>query len=226
MLMNLFAWLAATLVFASLFMRTIVPLRILAIASNVAFIGYGLLGVREGVSSIVLPILLLHLALLPLNIVRLLEVTRVSKAMRNMDRSSVPFDFLVPFMKDVAYPSGHKVFRRGDSVDDVYIVKSGTVSLTELGKQLGPGSIFGEVAVFSDKALRTATAECRTDCTLYKISGDKVLELFYQDRNFAFRIARLLAGYAGLTEPDPLALAARQSDPVTQLGAAGENYRP
>ena len=38
------AWLAAALVFASFFMKTIVPLRSLAIASNLAFIGYALLG--------------------------------------------------------------------------------------------------------------------------------------------------------------------------------------
>lgn len=225
MLMNFFAWLAAALVFASLFMKTIVPLRTLAIASNIAFIGYGVLGVLEGALSIVLPILLLHMALLPLNMVRLLEVTRVSRALRSMDRTSLPFDFLIPFMKDVACPSGYKVFRKGDAVDNVYIIKSGTVTLNELGKQLVPGSIFGEVAVFADKALRTATAECRTDCALYKISGEKVIELFYQDRNFSFRIARLLAGYADLTEPPSMAIAARQWEPNTKQDATGEISR-
>ena len=78
----------------------------------------------------------------------------------------------------------------------MYIVKSGKIVLTELGKELGPGSLFGEVAVFSQDATRNATAHCQTDCELFRIAGDKVRELFYQDRSFSFKIARLLAGYA------------------------------
>ena len=38
------AWLAAFLVFSSFFMKTIVPLRIIAVVSNAAFIVYALLG--------------------------------------------------------------------------------------------------------------------------------------------------------------------------------------
>ena len=196
MLMEFFAWVAVALVFASFFMKTIVPLRTYAIAGNVAFITYAALGVNEGVFAKVFPILILHSALLPLNFIRLREVTRTSRTLRSITSSSIPFDFLIPFMTEVKYPAGHVLFRKDDTADNVYIIGSGTVSLIELGKQLGSGSIFGEVAIFSDKAKRTATVECCTDCAFYKISGEKVLELFYQDRKFSFRIARLLAGYA------------------------------
>jgi hypothetical protein len=37
-------WIAAVLVFSSFFMKTMIPLRIVAIASNAAFICYALLG--------------------------------------------------------------------------------------------------------------------------------------------------------------------------------------
>jgi hypothetical protein len=46
--MQVFAWIAAVLVFSSFFMQTIVPLRTLAIASNIVFICYSLLGVAGG----------------------------------------------------------------------------------------------------------------------------------------------------------------------------------
>ena len=62
------AWLAAFLVFSSFFMKTIVPLRIVAMVSNVAFIVYGLLGLAYGAFGRVYPILVLHSCLLPLNI--------------------------------------------------------------------------------------------------------------------------------------------------------------
>ncbi len=60
----LVGYVAAGLVFATFCTRRMVPLRALAIASNVAFIGYGYLGELW-------PILILHAAMLPMNMLRL-----------------------------------------------------------------------------------------------------------------------------------------------------------
>ena len=59
-------YVAASLVLATFCARTMVLLRTLAIASNLAFIAYSLL-------SHLWPILLLHAVMLPLNVHRLLE---------------------------------------------------------------------------------------------------------------------------------------------------------
>ena len=64
---ELFGYLASLLVFIAFYMRCMLPLRIVAIASNVAFISYAWI---DGLT----PILLLHGALLPLNVLRLLEL--------------------------------------------------------------------------------------------------------------------------------------------------------
>ena len=196
MVMEILAWLAAALVFVSFFMRTIVPLRTFAVASNIVFIGYGLQGVYEDILPKVLPILVLHAALLPLNVVRLREITRTTRSIRTIQETGFPYDFLLPFMASITRQAGTDLFCKGDHAKEVYVLKSGTVYLKELGKSLGPGALFGEVAVFSEDAVRVATAHCQTDCELFSITGEKVLELFYQDRNFSFKIARLLAGYA------------------------------
>lgn len=196
MMMEILAWVAAALVFACFFMKTMVALRCFAIASNIAFIGYGVLGVQEGLLYKVLPILLLHLALLPLNLVRLSEVRSLLRSIRSMQRADPVYDFLVPFMTPLRCPAGTELFRKGAPADDVFILRAGTVALPEIGKQLGPGALFGEVAIFSGDARRTASAICASDCELLRIAGSRVLELFYQDRLFSFKIARLLAGYA------------------------------
>jgi hypothetical protein len=73
--MELAAWVASTLVFTSFFMKTMIPLRLVAIASNVAFIAFALLGMRYGIFEKVLPILVLHSMLLPLNLLRVREAT-------------------------------------------------------------------------------------------------------------------------------------------------------
>jgi CRP/FNR family transcriptional regulator, cyclic AMP receptor protein len=73
--MQLAAWIAAGLVFAAFFMRSMVALRCVAICSNLAFIAYALLGLEHGVFELVLPILVLHTALLPLNVLRLRQAS-------------------------------------------------------------------------------------------------------------------------------------------------------
>lgn len=63
---DLIGYLASALVLATFCMRDMAALRWMAIASNLAFIAYGVLADLG-------PVLMLHLLLLPLNLVRLRE---------------------------------------------------------------------------------------------------------------------------------------------------------
>ena len=93
MLIVIAAWVAAVLVFSSFFMKTMIRLRVVAITSNVAFVAYGLLGLKYGVFDRVYPILVLHASLLPLNVVRLRQIVRyigVSRA--NMEEGDFRCD--------------------------------------------------------------------------------------------------------------------------------------
>ena len=65
-------YLASLLVLATFCMRGMVALRVVAIASNVAFIAYGwLVGIH--------PILILHLVLLPTNTWRLVQAVQTAR---------------------------------------------------------------------------------------------------------------------------------------------------
>lgn len=64
---NLLGYLAAALVLATFCMRSMKALRTIALASNVAFIGYGYL-------ANLTPVFLLHVILLPVNAYRLLQI--------------------------------------------------------------------------------------------------------------------------------------------------------
>ncbi len=66
---ELAGYLASVLVFLTFCMKTIVPLRMLAISSNIAFIVYA-------VAAGLMPVLLLHATLLPLNILRTVQQIR------------------------------------------------------------------------------------------------------------------------------------------------------
>jgi len=61
---DVFGYVASGLTLATFAQRSMLPMRILALAANVCFIGYGAMGVY-------LPVLILHLVLLPINLVRL-----------------------------------------------------------------------------------------------------------------------------------------------------------
>jgi hypothetical protein len=63
-------YLASLLVFSTFYMKTMLPLRGVAIASNIAFMTYGLAGG-------IYPVLVLHVLLLPLNCLRLHQMQRL-----------------------------------------------------------------------------------------------------------------------------------------------------
>jgi len=173
------AWLAALLVFASFFMKTMIPLRVVAIGSNVAFISYALLGLRYGVFGRVYPILVLHSCLLPLNVVRLSQIRRLVAEVQTASDEEVVRS-LLPYMHLQAHTDGTVLFRRGDPADRLYVVQSGSVRLAEIGKHVGPGDVFGEIGLFAPEGVRTLTAVCEGGCRLAVIERTRVLELYYQ----------------------------------------------
>src|SRR5215471_9562136 len=187
------AWVAALLVFASFFMKTMIPLRVVAIGSNVAFISYALLGFRYGIFGRVYPILVLHSCLLPLNIVRLSQIKRLVAVVQRASDEEV-LRALLPYMRSELQPGGTVLFRQGDPADRLYLVQSGTVLFVETETHAGVGDVFGEVGLFAPRGARTLTAVCERDCRLAGIDRDKVLELYYQDPKFGFFLIRLVAG--------------------------------
>ncbi|HLG46999.1 MAG TPA: hypothetical protein VKY24_12225 [Reyranella sp.] len=76
---DLFGYLASILVFGTFYMKRMVPLRLTAIASNIAFIAYAwVCGLT--------PILILHAMLLPLNLVRLVQQQRQMAKARALEQ--------------------------------------------------------------------------------------------------------------------------------------------
>jgi CRP/FNR family transcriptional regulator, cyclic AMP receptor protein len=188
------AWLASILVFCSFFMKTMIPLRIVAITSNVAFIAYALLGLKYGVFGRLYPIFILHSCLLPLNVLRLRELRRLITAVREASDADA-LEALVPYMKTEQRRKGDVLFRAGDAPDKLYVIQSGRVVFPELDKRVSAGEVFGEVGLFAPQQVRTVTAICEDDCRLATITGEKVLELYFENPRFGLFLIRLVSGY-------------------------------
>jgi CRP/FNR family cyclic AMP-dependent transcriptional regulator len=193
MLIVIAGWLSAVLVFSSFFMKTIVPLRMVAICSNVAFMTYALLGLKYGVFGRVYPILVLHASLLPLNLVRLRQLKALQRGMREASEDET-IRSLVRYMHAETHAAGEVLFKKGDPANRLYVIQHGHVKFPEIRKVISDGQVFGEVGLFAPLNVRTLSATCHEDCRLYTITRDKVLELYYQDPKFGFFLIRLVAG--------------------------------
>lgn len=182
---DLFGYFASFLVFITFYMKRMIPLRLTAIASNVAFISYAWL-------NHLTPILVLHGALLPLNLYRLVELRWLIAKVLKASSDQFSIDALLPLMHRRSVGANDVLFKANDPAEALYYVLEGTLHLPELDKDLGPGSIIGEFALFSDTGRRTATAVARTDCIVMSLTKAAVLSTLVHHPHVGIHLLKMV----------------------------------
>jgi CRP-like cAMP-binding protein len=170
---------------ASMSMKTVIPLRIAAIASALFFL-------LSGVFSRSVPSIFLYAMLLPLNSYRLFQMMDLIKKVRAAASSDLSMDWLQPFMTRRNYKKGQVVFRKGEVADEMFLAARGKYRVSELNIELRPGHIFGEMGLLTSGFQRTASVECIESGHLLTISYDKVRELYFENPEFGFYFLRLV----------------------------------
>ncbi|MFZ1966000.1 MAG: cyclic nucleotide-binding domain-containing protein [Bradyrhizobium sp.] len=183
---ELLGYAAAACVFVTFYMKTMVPLRIAGIVSNFLFIGYGY-------ALDAYPVLILHLVLLPLNIVRLQQMLRLIRQIEDVTWGDVNLKWVKPFSTTKAVAVGDAVFRRGDPADEMFFIVSGRFRVQERNVDLQTGEIFGELGLLDAGQARTATVECMASGELLRITYDQVKQLCLQDPKFGFYFLHLVS---------------------------------
>jgi CRP/FNR family transcriptional regulator, cyclic AMP receptor protein len=178
-------YLASALVLLTFCMKTMMPLRLFAIGSNIAFIVYAAM-------AALYPVLVLHAILLPLNVYRTISLMRLLRRVRDAARGDLSIEWLKPFMTRLHLPRDQVVFRRGETADRLYFIVSGEVDLPEINVRLAPGVLFGEIAMFAPDRARTASAVCRTDTELLWITSVDLMQICYQQPALSFHLLRLI----------------------------------
>ena len=120
---------AGVLYIASHYMKTMVPLRLCEIASNVLFVIYGLMYPSW-------PTLALYGILVPLNSLRLYEMLQLVKKVRSSASGNLSMDWLKPFMHKHTYKKGDLLFRKDDHAEEMFYIVSGSCRVNELGLYL------------------------------------------------------------------------------------------
>lgn len=172
--------------FASFVMKRMLPLRVLALVSNVCFIAYG-------VVESLLPSIVLNATLLPVNARRLWEITKLSKEIARATQDSPVSQWLLPHMRHRSFKAGEILFRKGEAADELIYVAAGELRLAEISRLIGPGELIGEIGVFSPEKKRTQTLVCETDGELYWMTDEMIFQLYYQHPNLGFYLMRLVA---------------------------------
>jgi CRP-like cAMP-binding protein len=98
----------------------------------------------------------------------------------------------------VGFREGETIFEAGDMGDALYVIREGSVEVIKPGEEseseeviteLGPGDIFGEMALF-EKMPRSATIRGSRSGKLFKIRKDYFDKLMDEDHELALKIYR------------------------------------
>lgn len=93
------------------------------------------------------------------------------------------------------FPSGQTIFEQGSQGHKLYLIIQGRVRITRsvpgMGEEalavLGPGDVFGEMALL-DEAPRSADARAHEDCVLLSIPKERFEDLLYLHKDLAYEV--------------------------------------
>jgi hypothetical protein len=184
---HLAAALGVGLAAAGAIVRTMKPLRWLAVGSNLGLLAYGALHPSPTTLAVAA-------CLLPINLYRAVEVTRLTRrvASAGVDAQLASL-WLRPHMKSRQHRAGTVLFNKGDLADRLHLLVDGEMELADIGVPMEPGRIFGEVALFSPSRQRSHTVRCVTACTVLEIHERTVRQLYFQNPAFAIHLIELLS---------------------------------
>ena len=182
---QLIGYTASLLVFSTFYMKTMIPLRCVAIASNLAFLTYGYF-------AGLYPVFLLHMVLLPLNLFRLHQMRKLIQRVRRSLTRDFSLEWIIPFVTRENFKKEEALFRKGDRADKLYYLEKGAVRLPEVDRTVDAGEIVGAIGVFSPFKERTASAVCTTDSTFLVLAERKALELYHQNPDFGLCLVRTI----------------------------------
>src|ERR1700738_5110538 len=149
-LANMFALVGAIFFVATLLTQTMVPLRVANMIGCAFFVGFGALA--GNVSTF-----LLYLLLLPINAFRLRQMLNLVKKARSATQGDTSMEWLKPFMTERKYRKGDILFKKGDAADEMLLTVTGRFLVTEIGVEVPPGRLMGELGFLTPNNRRTAT---------------------------------------------------------------------
>jgi ABC-type multidrug transport system fused ATPase/permease subunit len=178
-LANMFALVGAIFFVATLLTQTMVPLRVANMIGSALFAVFGAL-------TGTITTFLLYLLMVPINAYRLRQMLVLVKKARSATEGDTSMEWLKPFMTDRKYRKGDILMKKGDPAAEMLLTVTGNFLVKEIGVELPPGRLMGELGFLTPDNRRTATIECIEDGHVLTITYEKLLEIYFQNPQFGY----------------------------------------
>src|SRR6188768_2266799 len=104
-------------------------------------------------------------------------------------------DLIAKVTVEESHATGTKIFQQGDAGDKLYLILEGKVRISRevpgMGEEalavLGPGQIFGELALL-DESSRSADARVHDRCRVLAIPKDGFDDLLFMHKDLAYEV--------------------------------------
>jgi len=111
---------------------------------------------------------------------------KLVKKARNATQGDMSMEWLKPFMTERRYRRGDRLFRKGDAAAEMFLTVTGKFLVKEIGVELPPGRIMGELGFLTPNNRRTGTVECIEDGQVLTITYERLLEIYFQNPQFGY----------------------------------------
>jgi uncharacterized protein (DUF697 family) len=83
------------------------------------------------------------------------------------------------------------LFRKGQPANEMYLTVTGKFLVSEIGVELPPGRLMGELGFVTPNNRRTQTVKCIEEGDVLAISYDRLLEIYFENPEFGYYFLRL-----------------------------------
>jgi CRP-like cAMP-binding protein len=165
------------------------PLRMAAVVANGLFASYFTL---KGIY----PMAALNLLMMPINMIRLMQVSRLIEDIRRASAEASNKDFQYQWLEEyaqrISLDANDCLYQKADMAEEAYVLLEGEILLKESGIILSPVTLFGEMGLFTEASRRTMTAVTKTKVSLLAIKYDDILLLASENPKFSFYLMHLM----------------------------------
>jgi len=177
--------------FASVFlvatstMRTMIPLRLFSILTNLVLI-------VTAIPTHNYLVIVAQALMLGFNSYRLHQMLQLVRDVKRSVSSNLSMDWLKPFMTERKCNTGEMLFYKDEKADSMFYIVSGRYRLVESGIDVPVGAITGEFGMLSPSNVRTQSLECIEAGVVLSVTYDQVEQLYVQNPAFGFYFLKLV----------------------------------
>jgi hypothetical protein len=175
---------ASVFLVATTTMRTMIPLRLFGILTNLVLIA-------TAVPSHAYATIAVQAVVLSLNSYRLHQMLQLVRDVKRSVSGDLSMDWLKPFMTERKCATSEMLFYKDEKAEDMLYIVSGRFRLVESGIELPVGAIVGELGMLSPSNVRTQSLECIEAGVILSVSYTQVEQLYVQNPAFGFYFLKL-----------------------------------